>query len=47
MHSTDIKPDEHSAVLNPPWQSWGTTVCYLVIWLAQVAPWAWLTYLHR
>jgi hypothetical protein len=47
MHSTEIKQGEHTATQEPPWQSWGATARYLLIWLAQTAPWAWATYLHR
>ena len=46
MNSTELEHDEKSPK-QEPWQSWGTTARYLVIWLVQIAPWAWLTYVHR
>jgi hypothetical protein len=30
-----------------PWQSWQSTARYLIVRLAQLAPWAWLAYLHH
>jgi hypothetical protein len=46
---TEDRTDEHCTV-RKPWQSWGTTIRYLITRVAQAVPTAmlvWLAHLHH